>query len=108
MLPEDLAVLPEGPALGPALGPTLGSSPSKYHSTGGSLGSTSTASALGVTAAGTSGQVLTSAGASSPTWTAQSSLVVGTATVATTATNIAGGSAGNLIISLVPSSNCNS
>jgi hypothetical protein len=60
----------------------------------------STASALGVTAAGTSGQVLTSAGASSPTWTAQSSLVVGTATVATTATNIAGGSAGNLIIQL--------
>jgi hypothetical protein len=60
----------------------------------------STSSALGVTAAGTSGQVLTSAGASSPTWTAQSSLVVGTATVATTATNIAGGSAGNLIIQL--------
>jgi hypothetical protein len=60
----------------------------------------STSSALGVTAAGTSGQVLTSSGASSPTWTAQSSLVVGTATVATTATNIAGGSAGNLIIQL--------
>jgi hypothetical protein len=60
----------------------------------------STSSALGVTAAGTSGQVLTSAGSSSPTWTAQSSLVVGTATVATTATNIAGGSAGNLIIQL--------
>jgi hypothetical protein len=58
------------------------------------------ASALAISAAGTSGQVLTSAGASSPTWTAQSSLVVGTATVATTATNIAGGSAGNLIIQL--------
>jgi hypothetical protein len=58
----------------------------------------STSSALGVTAAGTSGQVLTSAGSSSPTWTSQSSLTVGTATVATTATNIAGGSAGQLII----------
>jgi hypothetical protein len=58
------------------------------------------ASALAISAAGTSGQVLTSAGASAPTWTAQSSLVVGTATVATTATNIAGGSAGNLIIQL--------
>ena len=58
------------------------------------------ASALAISAAGTSGQVLTSAGASAPTWTAQASLVVGTATVATTATNIAGGSAGNLIIQL--------
>ena len=58
------------------------------------------ASALAISAAGTSGQVLTSAGASAPTWTAQSSLVVGTATVATTATNIAGGSAGNLVFQL--------
>jgi hypothetical protein len=58
----------------------------------------STSSALGVTSAGTSGQVLTSAGSSSPTWTSQSSLTVGTATTATTATNIAGGSAGQLII----------
>ena len=57
----------------------------------------STSSALGVTAAGTSGQVLTSAGASSPTWTSQSSLTVGTATTATTATNIAGGSAGYIM-----------
>ncbi len=58
------------------------------------------ASALAISAAGTSGQVLTSAGSSAPTWTAQSSLVVGTATVATTATNIAGGSAGQLVIQL--------
>jgi hypothetical protein len=58
----------------------------------------STSSALGVTAAGTSGQVLTSAGSSAPSWTSQSSLTVGTATTATTATNIAGGSAGQLII----------
>lgn len=57
----------------------------------------STSSALGVTAAGTSGQVLTSAGSSSPTWTSQSSLTVGTATTATTATNISGGSAGYIM-----------
>lgn len=60
----------------------------------------STSSALALTASGTSGQVLTSAGGSAPTWTAQSSLTAGTATTATTATNIAGGSAGNLIIQL--------
>jgi hypothetical protein len=57
----------------------------------------STSSALGVTAAGTSGQVLTSGGTSAPTWTSQSALSVGTATVATRATNINGGSAGYLI-----------
>jgi hypothetical protein len=57
----------------------------------------STASAIGLTAVGTSGQVLTSGGTSAPTWTAQSSLTVGTATTATTATNINGGSAGNLV-----------
>lgn len=60
----------------------------------------STSSGLGVTAAGTSGQVLTSSGTGTPTFTAQSSLVVGTATVATTATNIAGGSAGQIVIQL--------
>jgi len=54
-------------------------------------------SALAISAAGTSGQVLTSAGSSAPTWTAQSSLSVGTATTATTASNIAGGSAGYLV-----------
>jgi len=55
------------------------------------------ASALAISAAGTSGQVLTSAGSSAPTWTAQSSLSVGTATTATTATNISGGSAGYIM-----------
>ena len=54
-------------------------------------------SALAISAAGTSGQVLTSAGSSAPTWTAQSSLTVGTATTATTASNINGGSAGYLV-----------
>ena len=43
----------------------------------------STASALALSGVGTSGQVLTSAGTSAPTWTAQSSLSVGTATNAT-------------------------
>jgi hypothetical protein len=55
------------------------------------------ASALAISAAGTSGQVLTSAGTSAPTWTSQSSLSVGTATTATTASNINGGSAGYLV-----------
>jgi hypothetical protein len=58
------------------------------------------ASALAISAAGTSGQVLTSAGSSAPTWTAQSSLSVGTATTATTASNINGGSAGYLVYQL--------
>lgn len=43
----------------------------------------STSSALAISAAGTSGQVLTSAGAASPTWTNQSALSVGSATNAT-------------------------
>ena len=46
------------------------------------------ASAMAISAAGTSGQVLTSAGAAAPTWTSQSSLSVGSATTATTATNV--------------------
>jgi hypothetical protein len=54
-------------------------------------------SALAISAAGTSGQVLTSAGTSAPSWTSQSSLTVGTATTSTTTSNINGGSAGNLV-----------
>lgn len=50
--------------------------------------------AYAFTAAGTSGQVLTSAGTGTPTWSAQSALSVGSATTATTATNVAGGVAG--------------
>ena len=57
----------------------------------------STASALGVSLAGTSGQVLTSGGTSAPTWVSQSSLTVGTATTATRAVNIDGGSPGYLV-----------
>jgi hypothetical protein len=56
------------------------------------------ASGLGLTAVGTSGQVLISGGTGSPVWVNTSTLTVGTATTATTATNIAGGSAGQLII----------
>jgi len=58
----------------------------------------STASGLGLSAAGTSGQVLVSGGTNAPTWVAASSISAGTATLAVTATNIAGGSAGQLII----------
>jgi hypothetical protein len=77
-----------------------------YGGTGASLAAVSGgivysgASAFAVSGSGSSGQVLTSAGSSAPTWTSQGSLTVGTATVATTATNIAGGSAGQLIIQL--------
>ena len=56
------------------------------------------ASGFGLSAAGTSGQVLVSGGTNSPVWVNASSLTTGTATVAVTATNIAGGSAGQLII----------
>ena len=54
-------------------------------------------SGFGLSLAGTSGQVLTSGGTSGPTWVNASSLSTGTATTATTATNIAGGSAGYLM-----------
>mgnify|MGYP007125365654 FL=1 len=57
----------------------------------------SSGSAFGLSLAGTSGQVLTSGGTSGPTWVNASALSTGTATTATTATNIAGGSAGYLV-----------
>ena len=53
--------------------------------------------------AGTSGQILVSKGANSPSWTAASSITVGkatsaeSATTAGTATNVAGGAAGKLV-----------
>jgi hypothetical protein len=56
----------------------------------------STSSSLAVSSQGTSGQVLTSGGTASPTWLNASALTVGTASVATRATNIDGGSAGYL------------
>ena len=50
-----------------------------------------------ISLAGTAGQVLTSGGTAAPIWVTPSSLTVGTASVATTASNIAGGSAGYLV-----------
>ena len=75
-----------------------------YGGTGSSLSAVpgavpySGSSGLGLSAAGTSGQVLVSGGTGSPVWVNASSLTTGTATVAVTATNIAGGSAGQLVI----------
>jgi hypothetical protein len=58
----------------------------------------SSGSGLGLTLAGTSGQVLVSGGTNAPVWVNASSVTAGSAITATTATNIAGGSAGQLII----------
>ena len=58
----------------------------------------STGSSLALSAAGTSGQILISGGNGAPTWVNASSVTAGTATNATYATNINGGSAGQLII----------
>ena len=73
-----------------------------YGGTGASLTATagaivySGASTFGLTSAGTSGQVLSSAGSSAPVWLSQSALTVGNATQATYSTNLSGGSAGQL------------
>lgn len=55
-----------------------------------------TGSAYAFTSAGNSGDVLTSGGAGAPTFAAQSTLSVGSATTATTATNLAGGTANQI------------
>lgn len=75
-----------------------------YGGTGSSLSAVSGAvaysgaSGLGLSAAGTSGQVLVSGGTGSPVWVNASSLTTGVATTAVSATNISGGSAGQLLI----------
>ena len=75
-----------------------------YGGTGSSLSAVSGAvaysgaSGLGLSAAGTSGQVLVSGGTNSPVWVNASSLTTGVATTAVSATNITGGSAGQLLI----------
>ena len=75
-----------------------------YGGTGSSLSAVSGAvaysgaSGLGLSAAGTSGQVLVSGGTNSPVWVNASSLTTGVATTAVSATNISGGSAGQLLI----------
>jgi hypothetical protein len=74
-----------------------------YGGTGSSLSAVagavawSGASGLALTAAGTSGQLLVSGGTNSPTWQNASSISVGSATTASLCTNVAGGSAGNLV-----------
>ena len=55
-----------------------------------------TGTAYAFSAAGISNQVLLSGGTGAPTWTNQSSLSVGSATSATTATNLAGGAASQI------------
>ena len=75
-----------------------------YGGTGASLSAVQGAvaysgnSGLALTAAGTSGQVLVSGGTGAPVWVNTSVLTTGTAQTATLATNIAGGSAGQLVI----------
>jgi len=56
-----------------------------------------TGTAFAFSSAGTSSQVLLSGGTGSPTWANQSSLSVGSATTATTATNVSGGTTGSLL-----------
>jgi uncharacterized protein YunC (DUF1805 family) len=78
--------------------------PLQYGGTGSALTAAagavpySTSSGMGLSLSGTSGQLLTSGGSGSPTWVSASTLTVGTASTATTAQNIAGGSAGQLMI----------
>ena len=57
----------------------------------------STGSSMALSLAGTGGQVLTSGGTDGPTWVNSSALSVGTSVVATTSTNLAGGSAGYMV-----------
>jgi hypothetical protein len=57
-----------------------------------------TSTGMQLSAAGTSGQVLISGGTSGPSWINSTGLQTGTAVNATYATNVAGGSAGQLII----------
>ena len=81
---------------GNAIGLAYGGTNSALTAVAGAI-AYSTGSALALSLAGTSGQVLTSGGTSGPTWVNASALSTGTATTATTATNIAGGSAGYLM-----------
>jgi hypothetical protein len=57
----------------------------------------STDAELAIGLAGTAGQVLTSGGTAAPIWVTPSALTVGTASVASSAQNITGGSAGYLV-----------
>lgn len=69
----------------------------------GSVPYQSAPSTTGFTAAGTTGQLLSSNGASAPTWLNQSAITAGSAASATTATNIASGVAGSIPYQSAPS-----
>lgn len=75
-----------------------------YGGTGGAITAVpgaiaySTNIGFGLSLAGTSGQVLISGGTSGPSWVASTSLQAGNAVNSTYATNVAGGSAGQLVI----------
>lgn len=82
---------------GNAVGLAYGGTGSALSAAAGAI-AYSTSGGLALNTPGTSGQILVSGGTGSPTWVAASTISAGTSTLATTATNIAGGSAGQLII----------
>jgi hypothetical protein len=81
---------------GNSIGLTYGGTGSSLTATAGAV-AYSTSGGLALSAAGTSGQLLQSAGSGTPIWVNASSLTTGTATNATNAANITGGSAGYLV-----------
>jgi len=81
---------------GNAVGLTYGGTGSSLTAAAGAV-AYSTSGGLALTAAGTSGQLLQSAGSGTPIWVSAASLTTGTATNATNAVNITGGSAGYLV-----------
>jgi len=81
---------------GNAIGLTYGGTGSSLTATAGAV-AYSTSGGLALNSAGTSGQLLQSAGSGTPIWVNASSLTTGTATNATNAANIQGGSAGYLV-----------
>ena len=82
---------------GTAVGLAYGGTGSSLSGVAGAI-TYSGASGLALSAAGTSGQILVSGGTGSPVWVNASSVTAGNATTATSAANITGGSAGQLLI----------
>ena len=82
---------------GTAVGLAYGGTGSSLSGVAGAI-AYSGASGLALSAAGTSGQILVSGGTGSPVWVNASSVTAGNATTATSASNITGGSAGQLLI----------
>ena len=81
---------------GNAIGLTYGGTGSSLTAAAGAI-AYSTSGGLALNSPGTSGQLLQSAGSGTPIWVNASSLTTGTATNATNAANIQGGSAGYLV-----------